>query len=270
MKNYTLNDLANALTEKGYATFTTSKQKNGIDIPCISVRFDNYGCIIYPQKDLDNVNNNAVDFNTIVSRYVEVIENAKLDKPIEVTALTDKEYLKANVFLAIERDFDAEYIKESLAEFPGLSKYMICRMSIANDSGYIRVTNTLIDSCGVDLDDVWEWAKENTFKNTTCQKISEILNLPWFDDFPMYVLSTKSQYKGASAILNKAVINDLAKRLGTNELIIIPSSINEVIAVPKKDDDDMALIANMIREINATEVSPEEVLFDKPFNYTVA
>lgn len=269
MRNYTLNELANALTEKGYKTNVTSNQKNGIDIPCISIRFDTYGCFIYPQADIDNVNNGTVDFDTVVNRYVEVIEDAKLNKPIEVNKLFEKEYLKANVFLAIERDFDANYIKEPLADFPGLSKYMMCRMSIADGNGCVRITDALVNACGADPNEVWEWAMENTIKDTTCNKISDLIGMPWFDDMPMYVLSTKSQYKGASAILNKSALDNVAKLMNTKDIIIIPSSINEVIVIPKNATEEMELVANMIKEVNATEVAPEEVLFDEPFTYTV-
>ena len=70
-------------------------------------------------------------------------------------------------------------------------------------------------------------------------------------------------------MLNKAVLNDLAKKLDTNELTIIPSSIHEIIAIPS-NADDLATIATMIGQVNESEVAPEEVLFDKPFTYKVA
>ena len=61
----------------------------------------------------------------------------------------------------------------------------------------------------------------------------------------------------------------VAKLMNTKDIIIIPSSINEVIVIPKNATEEMELVANMIKEVNATEVAPEEVLFDEPFTYTV-
>lgn len=266
MRNFTINALANELTNKGYDVKVDSVQKNGIDIPCIRINFGSYGCSLYPTSDIDAVNDGTTTVDEVVTLYAKRIEDAKLTKPIEVNRLIDKDYLKANVRLAVERDFDADYIKEPLADFAGLSKYMICMTTIGDGNGSFRITDDVVKQSGADLNEVWGWAMDNLIKDTTCKNLAEMFGFP---PMPMYVISTTDLYKGASAMLNKAVLNNLAKELGTDALTIIPSSIHEIIAIPS-NADDLATIATMIGQVNESEVKPEEVLFDKPFTYKVA
>ena len=267
MKNYTINALANELANKGYNTEVTTVQKNGIDIPCIRIMFDGYASNIYPQADIDNVNMGIVGTEELVDKWIETIEKSKLTQPLNIERLFDKEYIKANVRLAVERDFKADYIKEPLADFPGLSKYMIVSMPLEDGNGSVRIQDSIVKSCGADLNELWEWALTNTINATTCDNIAKVLGMPMFEDMPMYVLSTKDKYKGASVMLNTTALDNLAKELGAKELTIIPSSIHEIIVIPKNDNDELEVIANMITQVNDEEVSAEEVLFDKPFIY---
>lgn len=267
MRNCTINELANALTNEGYNTEVTTVQKNNVEIPCIRIMFNGYASVIYPQADIDNVNEGIVGTEELVDKWIEAIEKSKLTQPLNIERLSDKDYIKANVRLAVERDFKADYIKEPLADFPGLSKYMIVSMPLEDGNGSVRVQDSIVKSCGADLNELWEWALTNTINATTCDNIAKVLGMPMFEDMPMYVLSTKDKYKGASVMLNTTALDNLAKELGVKELTIIPSSIHEIIAIPNNGDDELEVIANMITQVNDEEVSAEEVLFDKPFIY---
>jgi hypothetical protein len=46
------------------------------------------------------------------------------------------------------------------------------------------------------------------------------------------------------------------------DLYIIPCSIHELILVPAYDEADPSYLIDMVREVNATEVRPSEVLSD--------
>ena len=76
---------------------------------------------------------------------------------------------------------------------------------------------------------------------------------------PMYVLSTKNRVEGAACMLYPGLIRDLADQFGKS-LYIIPSSVHELLLLPTKDTGECAEIKRMIREINDTQVSPEEIL----------
>ncbi|MDE5588585.1 MAG: hypothetical protein K2J60_05515 [Acetatifactor sp.] len=79
------------------------------------------------------------------------------------------------------------------------------------------------------------------------------------DSVPMYVLSNKNRVEGAGCMLYPNVISDFADKVGS-DLYIIPSSIHELLLLPTENDEGSAEIKSMIREINDTQVSEEEIL----------
>ena len=47
----------------------------------------------------------------------------------------------------------------------------------------------------------------------------------------------------------------------------MPSSIHETILLPATGDMDVDYLIDMVRSVNATEVSPEEILSDNVYKY---
>lgn len=85
--------------------------------------------------------------------------------------------------------------------------------------------------------------------------------------FPMYILTNKNRYLGASCLLYDDLLPDIAQKL-QSDFFIIPSSIHEVILVPacqsmKKDDFDQ-----MIHDVNSTQLEPEEILSDHVYYFS--
>ncbi|MBO5620479.1 MAG: hypothetical protein J5959_02480, partial [Butyrivibrio sp.] len=74
--------------------------------------------------------------------------------------------------------------------------------------------------------------------------------------------------KGASAMLDKEGIGELAERIGIHEFVLLPSSIHECILVPKVGEVDMEMFENMVREVNATTVDPLDKLVDRAYLLT--
>lgn len=78
-----------------------------------------------------------------------------------------------------------------------------------------------------------------------------------------YILSNKMRLWGATCILNKDLLMQIAKRMNTS-LYIIPSSINEVIIVPVSpvSSENVSDLVEMVKEVNRCELAPTEVLSD--------
>lgn len=79
------------------------------------------------------------------------------------------------------------------------------------------------------------------------------------DNVPMYVLSNKNRIDGAACILYPELIKNFADALDSS-LYIIPSSVHELLLLPVGNDDEGGSIKNLIKEINDTQVKPEEIL----------
>ena len=84
------------------------------------------------------------------------------------------------------------------------------------------------------------------------------------EDGPLYVLRTTDFY-GANVLLKEDVLNKAAEQMG-GSMFIIPSSVHEVIVLPK-DVTSAEALEEMIRNVNEAEVAPEEQLSDHLYAY---
>ena len=71
-------------------------------------------------------------------------------------------------------------------------------------------------------------------------------NLPLF-----YVITNTGQYLGAASILYKEKMRELADSLG-EDILLVPMSIDQFIAMPLLDSSGVRYIANVLRESNGT------------------
>lgn len=88
------------------------------------------------------------------------------------------------------------------------------------------------------------------------------------DDSPMYIITNKHKVNGAATILYEQnnPLRILAERLG-DDLMILPSSKHEVIAIPSAESIDPVDARTIVTEINATELSANDVLSDSVYLY---
>ena len=82
----------------------------------------------------------------------------------------------------------------------------------------------------------------------------------------LYVLTNKERMFGASAMLYSEEIKRLADKLHT-DLLILPSSIHETLLLPDDHIREYNLYREMVREVNTTQVDPEEILSFSLYRY---
>lgn len=85
------------------------------------------------------------------------------------------------------------------------------------------------------------------------------------DAYPMYVLTNEARINGAATILSKNIIWDLSRQMGTEDIILLPSSIHEFIAVPFSDDLEFTFLFEMVKHANETAVNLEDKLTDSVY-----
>lgn len=82
----------------------------------------------------------------------------------------------------------------------------------------------------------------------------------------MFVLTNTSGINGAACMLYKKPLKLFGQKI-KRDLFILPSSVHEVILVPGSEGLRKEDLAEMVREINKTEVSPNEILSDRVYEY---
>ena len=139
---------------------------------------------------------------------------------------------------------------------------------VISEVASVKVTNGILAAWGVTLDELDRVARENIQPVAVPmgEMLAELgLPLPAGEDMPtMLVITNENKMFGASSILSPEITDKFDQ-----DMFIIPSSVHEMIAVPA--DDEMGLqLGQIIKEVNATTVAPEEVLGEAPYIFRVA
>ena len=83
----------------------------------------------------------------------------------------------------------------------------------------------------------------------------------------MYVLTNCSRRFGASEILDKSTLRAIADKIGDG-FIVLPSSVHELIILEPDDAAEYEELADMVKEVNTTQVDVGERLSDHVYVYS--
>ena len=83
----------------------------------------------------------------------------------------------------------------------------------------------------------------------------------------MYILTNRNKCYGASEILDKSTLRTIADKIG-DSFIVLPSSIHEVIILEPDDTAEYERLADMVKEVNTTQVDETERLSDHVYVYS--
>ncbi|MDF2941664.1 MAG: hypothetical protein K0S01_522 [Herbinix sp.] len=83
----------------------------------------------------------------------------------------------------------------------------------------------------------------------------------------MYILSNLKGINGASCLLYEDVLREFARQI-QSDFYILPSSIHEIILVPFDKTMKKESLAEMVKDVNRTQVAREEVLSDRVYYFS--
>ena len=143
------------------------------------------------------------------------------------------------------------------------------------------MNDNLTKSWDIDIDALYDYAKENINKTVTVDNISDILGEMMHGtsidktrhiakiDEPMAVISTVGRVNGSGAVV---IIPDLIENgeLADRDYIIIPSSIHECLLLSDTNGMGVDDINSMIVDVNSTQVSATDFLSNNAFIYKAA
>ena len=141
-------------------------------------------------------------------------------------------------------------------------------------NGCITIHNKHFQEWEISEEELWENVFENAYKaapvkiSTIAEHVGGIMGSPYDDTLNnILVVSNENMRYGASAVFYPGVLKMISEKLNS-DLVIIPSSVHETIVMPSYiADSNEYTLANMIREVNETVVSDEEILSDNAYYY---
>ncbi len=84
---------------------------------------------------------------------------------------------------------------------------------------------------------------------------------------PMYVLTNEEGFFGAACMAYDGLMRSYAEQFQSG-FYILPSSIHELILIPAEGTDRLEEFSEMVREVNETQVAPEDILSDHAYYYS--
>lgn len=159
-----------------------------------------------------------------------------------------------------------------------------------DDNASVLIHNDNINRWGISQEELYETALINTPKllESCIKPISMLLNeiidrnakkeervcddysndelALMFSSTDMFVLTNKAKFNGAACILYEKLLDRFSNAVDS-DLYILPSSVHEVIILPKSSGYDKNMLQDMVREVNAEGVAADEVLSDNVYEY---
>lgn len=113
-------------------------------------------------------------------------------------------------------------------------------------------------------DRAWEIAAANTESDAEIRTLVEAMDEmepgEEHTDIGIYIMTTKDKFYGAAAISNKKLLREFAEKHHTDKIVMIPSSVHEVLLSPDATDYDLDEWSNLVQDVNSSNVEPEERL----------
>lgn len=258
------------------------RKNNGIVLTGITIMRDdsNISPTIYLNHYYEEYISGRTTFSSVVNNVMNTYRQNRVPHKVDIQYFLNYKDVKPRLVYKL---INLEKNKELLEDIPHMEyldlaivfKCMVFHEELGDAS--ILVRNAHMKLWGVTTEQLYQVAHENT-KKLMPHKITPIVDIIsriWKeenpegldDEFiaalknavPLYVLSNKSRMEGASCMLYPNLIMDFANAANSN-LYIIPSSIHELLLLPTENDEGCREIKSMIRDINNTQIIPEEIL----------
>lgn len=229
----------------------------------------------------------GADMSEILDRIAEFRMNQDVSEPFDITQITDFEQVKGKLIpRLVNAAMNADLLEERPHKLIADLAVTYCAMlgQFSGRTASVPISNEFMEMWGISVDELHDIAVSNmpnlvpsTFKGLT-EAMAESMGvsleemqmmgipiMPTEEEF-VYVLSNEVKVCGASALFDVKMMEEITEKIG--DFYILPSSVHEVLLVPMEAKLAEELEC-MVREVNATQVSPEERLSDNIYTYSL-
>lgn len=274
-------DAINEAEDDVSVSIHSAVKNNGVVLSGLSFHREGYNAS--PTIYMENYYNdyqNGTDICEIAKRIVLLYRANDLAAKLDMSFFDDFERVKERLFIKlINKDKNIDFLKEvPYEDFLDLAIVAYVRINDRKiGNGIIMVRNEHLALWKTDAATVLDTARKNTHDcdGYNLKHILDVLSAmgtyppPGVDDkdFPMYVATNRKMINGAAVLTMKDKLREFANIIGS-DYYVIPSSVHELILV-KKSDGAVYDIDRIIREVNSTQLGPDDVLSDHAYMYSL-
>lgn len=217
----------------------------------------------------------------IVSEISQLYQKIKAKNIIDVDSFFNLESWKNKLGIKVIK---TEKNRELLEEIPhldvldlSLTFYVILDRQ-CEGSATMQITNEYMRQWNLETEELYEMAMRSAVRLLPaefCSLPDMIRRITGIEveairgmqrECQMYVLTNSSKIQGAACMFYPHVLEMIGEIL-KEDFYILPSSIHEVIILPKSRENAKEELDAMIQDINHTQVDTEEVLSDHAYLY---
>ena len=268
----TINELTKELETRGYIVKMQDVVKNGVRLTGLTLRSTSQERIapcIYIDRMLE-------EFSDPVSAADTVENTIASARTIDINpdGIITRDNILKNAHIALQRASEQELVKRQSA-LEDIEEYVFIQGDTMPDNIWsVKLLPIHLSMADITEEEAWAAAERNTFNseeisiNTMQSILSELTNMDVFPDVevPMYVISNRRKHNGAVQIFNHEAIKKWADEHGFKRLVMLPSSLHEVIVIPADENNiDLEELSNMVQDVNDTQVAPTDQLGDRAY-----
>lgn len=285
-KEQMLEDVRKGLEERtghGYDTQTHTVEKMNESYEALTVKpEDGILGVNINMDELYKAYEGGHDYDQLVDRTVTRASAALENHPdFNLEALQDYDQMKEKLSMEVvsaERNAD---LLEKVPHKDMEDMAVVYRFVLDSDSdgrGSILVTNQLMDNYGITAEqlhaDALQYAPviRPAVIQTMAETLLEMMGpeakdmIPVLPDDPLFVATVPDKIQGAGVLAYQDFMEQAAERVG-GDFFILPSSIHEILLVRDDGTFDINHLEDMVKQVNETEVAPEDLLTDSVYHY---
>jgi len=229
----------------------------------------------YFHRYLDGVSLEDI-YEDILKTYHENLPQEDFD----ITLFRDYEKAQERIVMKL---INAERNKQLLKKVPHILVYdlaivFLCSVSdYMNEYATILIYNSHLELWNVTAENLYETALANTPRilEPRLDNLHDVFkyitdeSLPFLEELNISILTNHLKIHGATCMVYPNVLAELSS-LYEDDVIIIPSSIHEVLVFPKENLPEgytLENLDNMIQDVNETQLTDDEILSDHIYWY---
>lgn len=280
-----VNILENRKLNTNYTGLTVTREGDTL-APTINLNnlFDSYSK--HPEHSI----------TAVMQEVASVIQHTP--ETFDIGRIMDYDRVKKNLFMRLSA---AEKNKDLLEHAPHIRKEDLAItfhiMLDQSDKGTATtmINDNMMEAYGIDLDQLYQDALLNSpvICPAQIENMGEALSRMMIEDMksagappeliqemekdlkesnkdnPMTIITNDRLVDGASAIFYPGVMDLVGERM-QGDYFILPSSVHETLVVPDDGGVSLQELTDMVKEVNMTQVSPEDQLTDQVYHYDIA
>lgn len=277
------NALKDKLAARGVNAEFTTRRVEKLNDSYDAITVTPVGSIIGVNISVDqalDAYNNGTPIYSVTERFADVIEKALAEKPdLDLEVLSDYEQLKSKLFVeVVSTEKNAELLQnvphEIMEDMAVVYRILVDHADSGNST--ILITNQMVEQYGISKAQLRADALENApnVRPAEIKGMSEVMRelapgmVPEVapEDEQMFVASVPDKIHGAGIMAYPGFFEEAAERLG-GDFFVLPSSIHEVLLVKNNGQFTAEQLVDMVKEVNSTQVKPEEQLTDSVYHY---